>query len=37
MVARTSPSFEVLELDWTEAGTFLAEGRAEARAAEARR
>jgi Streptomyces sporulation and cell division protein, SsgA len=37
MVARTSPSFEVLELDWTEAGTFLAEDRAEARAGAAAR
>ena len=37
MVARASPSFEVLELDWTAVGAFLAEGRAEARAAAVRR
>ena len=37
MVARASPSFEVLELDWTGVGTFLAEGRAEAGAAAAAR
>lgn len=37
MVARASPSFEVLELDWTEVGAFLAHGRAKARAAAARR
>jgi Streptomyces sporulation and cell division protein, SsgA len=35
MVARASPSFEVLELDWTGVGAFLAEGRAEARTAAA--
>jgi hypothetical protein len=37
MVARASPSFEVLELDWTEVGAFLAQGRAKARAAAAAR
>ena len=37
MVARASPSFEVVELDWTGVGAFLAEGRAEAGAAAARR
>lgn len=37
MVARTSPSFQVLELDWTWIGAFLAEGRAEAGATAARR
>jgi len=35
MVARASPSFQVLELDWTGVGAFLAEGRAEAGAAAA--
>jgi hypothetical protein len=37
MVARASPSFEVLELDWTGVGTFLAADRAGAGAAAVRR
>jgi Streptomyces sporulation and cell division protein, SsgA len=37
MVARASPSFQVLELDWTGVGTFLAQRQAEAGAAAARR
>jgi len=37
MVARASPSFQVLELDWTGVGAFLAEGRAEAGAVAAAR
>jgi hypothetical protein len=37
MVARASPSFAVLELDWTGVRAFLAEGRAEAGAAAAAR
>ena len=37
MVARATPSFQVLELDWTWVGAFLARRRAEAGAAAARR
>jgi hypothetical protein len=37
MVARASPSFQVLELDWAGVGAFLAQGRDEPGAAAAAR